>query len=147
MERTLAYLKPNAIQRTLVGEIISMIEAKGLKIVAMKLLLMGRDQAEELYREHADKDFFDGLMKFVVSGPVVLMVLEGDNAVRRLRQLTGSTDPQEAAPGTIRGRFGVTARRNLIHASDSVESAAREIGIFFKKEELIDYTRHIEGEF
>jgi nucleoside-diphosphate kinase len=147
MERTLAFLKPNAIQRSLVGEIISMIEEKGLKIVAMKLLLMNKDQAEKLYREHADKDFFDGLMKFVISGPVIAVVLEGSNAVKRLRHITGNNDPLEACPGTIRGRFGVTVRRNLIHSSDSVDSAAREISIFFKEEELIDYVRTIEGEF
>jgi nucleoside-diphosphate kinase len=146
MERTFAYLKPNAIQRGLVGETITTLENKGLKIVALKMTVMDEHLAGELYREHEGKDFFVPLMKFVQSGPVVVMVLEGENAIKRLRHIVGKTDPLEADTGSIRGRYGVSVRKNLIHASDSFESASREIALFFEEKEIMDYTLALEGE-
>jgi len=146
MERTFAYLKPNAIQRGLVGETITTLENKGLKIVALKMTVMDEHLAVELYREHEGKDFFVPLMKFVQSGPVVVMVLEGENAIKRLRHIVGKTDPLEADTGSIRGRYGVSVRKNLIHASDSFESASREIALFFEEKEIMDYTLALEGE-
>ena len=146
MERTFAYLKPNAIQRGLVGEIITTLENKGLKIVALKMIEMDKYLAGELYREHVGKDFFEPLMKFVQSGPVVAMVLEGENAIKRLRHTVGKTDPLEADAGSIRGRYGVSVRKNLIHASDSLESALREIELFFEEGEIMDYTLTLEEE-
>ncbi|KUK82342.1 MAG: Nucleoside diphosphate kinase [Mesotoga prima] len=146
MERTFAYLKPNAIQRGLVGEIIRRIEEKGLKILALKMLMISESKARELYREHAGKDFYEPLLAFIQSGPVVAIVLEGEDAVQRLRILIGKTDPVQADPGSIRGRFGVSVRKNLIHASDSIESAIRETNIFFDKTEILDYSLLIEGQ-
>ncbi|HNU22799.1 nucleoside diphosphate kinase [Mesotoga sp. Brook.08.YT.4.2.5.1] len=146
MERTFAYLKPNAIQRGLVGEIIRRIEEKGLKILALKMLMISESKARELYREHAGKDFYEPLLGFIQSGPVVAIVLEGEDAVQRLRILIGKTDPVQADPGSIRGRFGVSVRKNLIHASDSIESAIRETNIFFDKTEILDYSLLIEGQ-
>jgi len=147
LEKTFAYLKPNTIQRGLVGEILRGIEEKGLKIVALKMLKISESMARELYREHAGKDFYEPLLAFIQSGPVVAMVLEGENAVRRLRILVGKTDPLEAAPGSIRGRFGVSIRKNLIHASDSTESSNREIKIFFEESEINNYSLLNEGQF
>jgi len=146
MERTFAYLKPNAIQRGLVGEIIRRIEEKGLKILALKMLMISESKARELYREHAGKDFYEPLLGFIQSGPVVAIVLEGEDAVQRLRILIGKTDPVQADPGSIRGRFGVSVRKNLIHVSDSIESAIRETNIFFDKTEILDYSLLIEGQ-
>jgi len=147
LEKTFAYLKPNTIQRGLVGEIIRRIEEKGLKIVALKMLTISESMARELYREHAGKDFYEPLLAFIQSGPVVAMVLEGENVVQRLRNLVGKTDPLEAAPGSIRGRFGVSIRKNLIHASDSIESSNRETNIFFEESEMNDYSLMNEGQF
>jgi nucleoside-diphosphate kinase len=146
VERTFAYLKPNSIQRGLVGEIIRRIEEKGFKIVALKMLRISESRARELYREHAGKEFYEPLLAFVQSGPVVAMILEGEDAVKRLRVLVGKTDPTEAYPGSIRGSFGVSVRKNLIHASDSVENAEREARIFFDESEINDYSLVIEGQ-
>lgn len=144
MERTYVMIKPDGVQRNLVGEIIRRIEAKGYKIVAMKFLRLTREMAEEHYREHVGKPFYEGLIEYITSGPVVAMVLEGKNVVKGMRTLMGATNPLEAAPGTIRGDFGLDVGRNVIHGADSVESAAREIAIYFKPEELVEYTKSEE---
>lgn len=141
MERTYIMIKPDGVQRNLVGEIISRIEAKGYKIVAMKLLRLTKEMAEDHYREHVGKPFYEGLIEYITSGPVVAMVLEGKNVVKGMRTLMGATNPLEAAPGTIRGDFGLDVGRNVIHGADSVESATREIAIYFKPEELVEYNK------
>ncbi|MEA2066308.1 MAG: nucleoside-diphosphate kinase [Thermotogota bacterium] len=144
MERTFVYLKPNTIKRQLIGKVLSRFEKRGLKIVAMKMVQMTDDQAEELYREHKGLDFYEPLLKFVTSGPVVVMVLEGPRAVELVRHTIGKTDPMEAESGSIRGDYGVTVRKNIVHASDSVESAEREISIFFEKYELCTYSIRLD---
>lgn len=139
IERTFTMLKPGVLSRRIAGEIISRIERKGLDIVGMKLMRIPRTLAEEHYAEHKEKTFFGELVDYICSGPVVAMVLEGDNAIALLRKLCGSTKPEEAAPGTIRGDFAMHTNLNIIHASDSPESARREINLFFKPEELIGW--------
>ncbi len=134
-------IKPDAVQRGLIGEIISRLERKGLKIVAMKMLNVSRELAERHYAEHREKPFFESLVDYITSAPVVAMVVEGKNAVKVVRTLVGATNPQEALPGTIRGDFGMDIGRNVIHASDSLESAEREISLFFKPEEIVEYKR------
>jgi nucleoside-diphosphate kinase len=135
-ERTLVLLKPDAVERRLVGEIIRRIEQKGLKIVAMKLMRVERGLAERHYAEHREKPFYSELINFITSGPIVAMVVEGPEAISVVRALMGATNPFEAQPGTIRGDFGLDLTANLIHGSDSYESAAREIELFFQPEEL-----------
>lgn len=132
-------LKPGVLSRRIAGEIISRVERKGLDIVGMKIMRIPQTLAEEHYVEHKDKAFFGELVDYICSGPVVAMVLEGDNAIALLRKLCGSTKPEEAAPGTIRGDFAMHTNLNIIHASDSPESARREINLFFKPEELIGW--------
>ena len=139
IERTFTMLKPGILSRRIAGEIISRIERKGLDIVGMKLMRIPRTLAEEHYAEHKAKAFFGELVDYICSGPVIAMVLEGDNAIALLRKLCGSTKPEEAAPGTIRGDFAMHTNLNIIHASDSSESARREINLFFKPEELIGW--------
>lgn len=139
VERTFTMLKPGILSRRIAGEIISRIERKGFDIVGMKLLRIPRTLAEEHYAEHKAKAFFGELVDYICSGPVIAMVLEGDNAIALLRKLCGSTKPEEAAPGTIRGDFAMHTNLNIIHASDSSESARREINLFFKPEELIGW--------
>jgi len=141
VERTFVMVKPDGVQRGLVGEIISRIERKGLKIVAMKMLRIPKELAEEHYAEHRAKPFFSSLLSYITSGPVVAMVVEGKNAVKVVRKLVGATNPSEAEPGTIRGDFGLDLGRNVVHASDSAASAEREIGLFFRNEEILDYRR------
>ena len=138
-ERTFAMLKPGVLSRRAAGEIIGRIERKGFDIVGLKLMRIPRALAEEHYAEHRSKPFFAELVGYITSGPVVLMVLEGEDAVALLRRLCGSTKPLEAAPGTIRGDYAMHTNLNIIHASDSPESAAREIGLFFKLEEILDW--------
>jgi len=140
MERTLVLLKPDAVQRRLVGRIISRFEDKGLKIVGMKLMQVTRELAERHYAEHREKPFFSELVSFITSSPIVAMVVEGPGAIDEVRRLMGKTDPREAAPGTIRGDYGLSITQNLVHGSDSPESAAREIPIFFSEGELFDYS-------
>jgi len=118
---------------------VSRIERKGLKIIAMKLMHMSKELAEKQYEEHRGKEFYESLLAYMTSGPVLSMVLKGADAVAALRQLCGATNPAQASPGTIRGDFAQITRKNIIHASDSPESAAREIGLFFSKEELCEY--------
>jgi nucleoside-diphosphate kinase len=137
MERTFIALKPDAVQRGLIGEIISRFERKGFKLVGMKLMNVTREMAEEHYGEHSAKPFFKGLVDFITSGPIVAMAWEGDNVVETARKMMGATNPKDAAPGTIRGDFSVDLGRNVIHGSDSVASAQRELKIFFSDSELL----------
>jgi nucleoside-diphosphate kinase len=131
VERTLVILKPDAVQRGLIGEIVRRLEARGLKVVALDMRTVERQTAARHYAEHEGKPFYAGLIDYITSGPVVLMVLEGPNAVAVTRATMGKTNPVEAGPGTIRGDLGLMTGRNLIHGSDSPESAAREVALFF----------------
>ena len=130
-QRTLVLLKPDAVRRGLVGDVVSRFEAKGLSIVAMELRAIDGDKADEHYADHVEKDFYPPLREFVTSGPLVAMVLEGDEAIEVVRALNGATDGRKAAPGTIRGDLSLSNRENLVHGSDSPESAEREIKIWF----------------
>jgi len=140
-ERTFVLLKPDAVQRALVGEIFGRFERRGLKIVAMKMIRVPRSLGETYYAEHKGKPFFDPLMSYITAGPVVAMILEGDGAVAAVRRMMGKTNSAEAEPGTIRGDLALTIGRNLIHGSDSLESAKREIPLFFKPDEIQSYGR------
>jgi nucleoside-diphosphate kinase len=131
MDRTLILVKPDAFARRLTGEVLARFERKGLTIVAMKHMTVGRDLAERHYEEHRQKPFFGELVAFITGGPLVALVLEGHEAVTAARQVIGATNPLEAAPGSIRGDFGLEVQTNLVHGSDSPESATREIGLFF----------------
>ena len=131
MDRTLILVKPDAFARGLTGEIVARFERKGLRIVALKLMTMDRDLAERHYAEHEGKPFFEELVTFIISGPLVAMVLEGHESVTAARQVIGATDPLEAAPGSIRGDFALEVGQNMVHGSDSGESAAREVALFF----------------
>src|SRR6059036_1763391 len=144
-ERTFVLLKPDAVHRGLVGASVQRFERRGLKLVALKSMNVSRQLAETYYAEHKRKPFFEGLVKYVTSSPVVAMVLEGDAAVAIVRKMMGTTNAAEAEPGTIRGDFGLTIGRNLIHGSDSPASAKREIDLFFRREELLEYERIDEG--
>lgn len=139
MEKTLVILKPNAIQRELIGELISRFERRGIKITAMKLSRISLETAEQHYAEHAGKSFYEDLITFITSGPSVIMILESLNAVEIVRSMVGSTNPADAVSGTIRGDYATSPGHNMIHASDSVESAIREINLFFKPEEIHEY--------
>lgn len=132
-------IKPDGVQRRLVGKILQRIEECGFKIVAMKLLKISREMAEKHYSIHKGKDFFEGLINYITSGPVVAMVVEGKDAIERLRKIVGSTNPKDAMPGTIRGDFAQDIGRNIIHASDSKETADKEIKLWFSKDEIVDY--------
>ena len=131
IERTYSMIKPDGVENRHVGEIISRIERAGLTIEKMELTMVTPEQAAENYKEHEGKPFYDGLISYITSGPVVKMVVSGENAVATMRKLMGATNCAQAAPGTIRGDFGLTVDQNVIHGSDSVESAEREIGVFF----------------
>ena len=139
MERTLVMLKPDAVQRGFVGRILARFEAKGLKIVALKLARVDRALAERQYALHKGKDFYEPLIRFITSAPVVFVALEGKGAVAVARKMMGATFGPNAEPGTIRGDFGMSNRFNLVHGSDTPEAAQREIAIFFRPEELIDW--------
>ena len=143
-ERTLVLLKPDAVQRGLAGRIISRLEDRGLKIVGLKLMQMDMPTAQRHYAEHVEKPFFAGLAEFMMSRPLIAMAVEGKNAVEVVRKTMGATNPQNAEPGTIRGDLAVDIARNLIHGSDSPESAARELAIFFEDGDLLDYSRDVE---
>jgi nucleoside-diphosphate kinase len=145
VERTFVMVKPDGVQRGLVGEIISRLERKGLKIVAIKMLKIPMEMAEKHYEEHKNKPFFSSLISYITSGPVVAMVVEGKNAVKVVRKLVGATNPAEAEPGTIRGDFGLDLGRNVVHASDSITSAEREIRLFFKDDEILNYERDLDA--
>jgi len=141
MERTFLMIKPDGVQRGLIGEIIKRIECKGLKIVAMKMMRVSRELAEKHYEEHRGKPFYESLVSYITSSPVVAMVLEGKNAVQVVRRMIGATDPFEASPGTIRGDFGMEIGRNVVHAADSHKSAEKEISLYFSEEEILEYRR------
>lgn len=143
-ERTLVIIKPDAVQRGLIGEITARFERRGLKIAAMRLETVSRETAEQHYGEHEGKPFYDGLVDYITSSPSVLMVLEGPGAIAITRTTMGATKPAEANPGTIRADFGLEIGRNLVHGSDSVESAAREVELFFG-DSVIDYDRAIDA--
>jgi nucleoside-diphosphate kinase len=134
-------VKPDGVQRAHIGDIITRIERAGLKIIAMKILQVTREQAEKHYAVHEGKPFYEGLIRYMTSGPTVAMVVEGWDAVKHARRLVGPTDPHDAAPGSIRGDYGLDIRRNIVHAADSVENAKIEYSIYFDEEELILYTR------
>ncbi|MDT7875774.1 MAG: nucleoside-diphosphate kinase [Sulfolobaceae archaeon] len=137
IQRTFVMIKPDGVKRRLVGEIISRFEKRGLNIIGLKMVQMDRSIAEKLYEEHKGKSFFEELINYVTSGPVVCMVVEGDEAVSVVRKMIGNTDPKEAPPGTIRGDYALSKAENVIHASDSEEKAKREMSIFFSEDELI----------
>ncbi len=141
VERTFVMLKPDAVQRGLVGEIISRFEQRGLKIVAMKMVHIDREFAHRHYAVHVGKPFFEGLINYITSGPVVAMVLEGTNAIEVARATMGATNPAKAMPGTIRADFALEMGRNLVHGSDGPETAAFEIGLWFADHELLNYER------
>ncbi len=145
MERTFVMVKPDGVQRALVGEIVSRFERRGFKLVGMKMMRIPRELAERHYEEHRDKPFFAPLLAYITSGPAVCMVVEGENAVAIVRSMMGKTNPQDATPGTIRGDFAQVTGRNIIHGSDSSESARREISLFFNDYELQKYERPDEG--
>lgn len=143
-ERSLVLIKPDAMQRGLAGEIISRLEKRGLKIVAMKMLQMDKALAQRHYAVHAGKAFFSDLVNFITSSPIIAIVFQGENAVAIIRQTMGGTDPTEADSGTIRGDFGIDIGHNLVHGSDSLENASGEIDLFFSPEEMFDYDRDID---
>jgi nucleoside-diphosphate kinase len=140
MQRSLIIFKPDCVQRRLVGPILGRFEAKGLRIAALKLMQVGRALGAKHYAEHQGKPFFEGLIQFITARPVLVGVLEGNEAIAVVRAMLGATNGTAAAPGTIRGDFSISKQNNLIHGSDSPESAAREIAIWFKPEEVLDYT-------
>jgi len=144
VERTLILVKPDAMQRGLAGEILARFERRGLRLVGLRLLKVDKAMAKRHYAEHIGKPFFDGLVDYITSSPIVAAVFEGSNAVAAARQLMGSTRPTEAAPGTIRADFGLEVGRNLVHGSDSVASAKREIEIFFEGQRLTSWKRDVD---
>jgi nucleoside-diphosphate kinase len=143
-ERTLILLKPDAVQRQLVGKIIERYEARGLRIIGMKMVHADRDLAEQHYAVHREKPFFAGLVEFITSAPLIAMAVEGLNAVAVVREINGATRPHEAAPGSIRGDLALDTGHNLVHGSDSVENAAGELALWFKPEELFAYARGLD---
>ena len=143
-ERTLVLVKPDGVQRLLAGRIISRFEERGLKIVGLKLVKVDRDLAERHYAIHRERPFFRSLVDFITSRPLVALALEGPNAIAVVRLMVGSTRPNEAAPGTIRGDFALETAQNLIHASDGPETAAMELDLWFRPAELLDYAREID---
>ena len=145
MERTLVLVKPDGVQRGLVGEVISRLERRGLKLVGMKLMQVDDALARQHYGEHVDRPFFAGLVAFITSSPVVAMAWEAENAVEAVRNTMGQTNPTTSPPGTIRGDLALDIGRNLVHGSDSPESAERELGLFFGAGELLDYARANDG--
>lgn len=145
MERTLIIVKPDGVQRGLIGNVIERFERRGLKIVGLKMIQVSRELAEQHYAEHRGKPFFEGLVGFITSSPVVVGVLEGPSAIDVVRATVGATNPATSAPGTIRADFGLTIGRNLIHASDGGDAAQREVSLFFSADELVSYERSIDG--
>ncbi len=144
MERTLVIVKPDGVQRGLVGEIIQRFEKRGFRLSAIKMVQVSHELAEQHYAVHKGKFFYDGLVSYIASSPVVAMVVEGHEAIKTVRAMVGSTRPYEAAPGTIRGDLALMGLRNLIHASDAPETAASEIALWFKPEEVLTYTRDVD---
>jgi len=144
VERSLVLVKPDGVQRGLVGEVIARLERRGLRMVAAKFMAVSRELAEEHYAVHKGKPFYDGLIDYITSAPVMAMVWEGPRAIELIRQTMGATRPWDAAPGTIRHDFAVTVGRNITHASDSVENGAAEAALWFKAEELVDWSRDLD---
>ncbi len=144
MDRTLVLIKPDALQRGLAAEILSRLELRGLKIVGLRLMRMDQSLARRHYAEHEGKPFLDSLVRFITSGPLIAAVFEGPNAVEGVRGLMGATDPQQAAPGTIRGDLGLFIQSNLIHGSDSPEAAERETALFFADDDIVSWERSID---
>jgi len=138
MERTLVMIKPDGVERNLIGKVISIFEEKGLKVVALKKVRLSKEQAKAFYIVHKERPFYEDLTNYMSSGPIVAMVLEGENAIKRVREIMGATDPKEAAEGTIRKLYGLDKEKNTVHGSDSPESAAREIAFFFSEYELMN---------
>lgn len=136
MERTFIAIKPDGVQRGLVGEIIGRFEKKGFTLVGLKMMIVSRELAEQHYDVHRERPFFNGLVEFIISSPVVAMVWEGEGVVASARKIIGATNPLNSEPGTIRGDYGISIGRNLIHGSDAIETAQREISLWFKEEEL-----------
>ena len=145
MERTFIAIKPDGVQRGLVGNVISRFENKGFTLVGLKVMSVSRELAETHYGVHKEKPFFTGLVEFITSGPVVAMVFEGDGVVASARKIIGATNPLNAEPGTIRGDFGVSIGRNLIHGSDAIETAQSEIALWFKEDELVNWEPTIKS--
>ena len=141
MEKTLVLVKPDGVQRGLSGEIISRFENRGLKLVGLKLMQVTEQLAKQHYNEHTERPFFPGLVNFITSGPIIAMAWEGDNAISIVRQTMGTTNPVEASPGTIRGDLAINIGRNVVHGSDGLESAKRELDLFFNQGEILDYSR------
>lgn len=141
IERTFSIIKPDAVAKNVIGEIYSRFEKNGLRIVAAKMLHLTREQAEGFYAEHSARGFFNDLVAFMISGPVIMQVLEGENAVAKHREIMGATNPKEAAPGTIRADFANSIDENAVHGSDALATAQREIAFFFADSELCDRTR------
>ena len=139
MEKTFSMIKPDGIQRGLIGEILQRFEKKGIKIAAMKFMMIDKELAAKHYEAHKGKGFYDDLIRFITSSPVLAMVFEGEDVINIVRKLAGATSPESALPGTVRGDYSLDVEYNLIHASDSKESAEREISLFFKEKEIIDY--------
>jgi nucleoside-diphosphate kinase len=144
LQRTLLLVKPDGVQRALVGRVLARFEERGLKIVGLKLVQTSRELAGEHYAAHREKPFFGGLVDFITSSPLVAVALEGPNAIAIVRAMNGATRPHEAAPGSVRGDFAVETAQNLVHASDSPESAEAELALWFKPEELLSYERDID---
>ena len=144
MERTLVLVKPDGVQRALIGEVISRLERRGLRLAAAKFMAVSKELAETHYAIHKGKPFYDGLISYITSAPVMAMVWEGPQAVAAVRQTMGATKPVEAAPGTLRHDFALEVGRNLTHASDSVENGAKEVALWFKQEELVDWSREVD---
>ena len=144
MQRTLVLIKPDAVQRGLSGEIIARLERRGLKLVGLKMLHVSQDLAHRHYGAHVDKPFFSSLVDFITSSPLIAIAVEGENAVDVVRTTMGATNPVDASPGTVRGDYGLTIGMNLIHGSDSPESAETELALFFDESEIIDYERGID---
>ncbi|MBC1482433.1 nucleoside-diphosphate kinase [Listeria immobilis] len=144
MEQTYVMVKPDGVERGLIGEIVAKIEKKGIKLVAAKLIQIDRNLAEQHYAEHIGKPFFEDLIGFITSGPVFAMVLEGDDVIKIARRMMGKTNPSEADPGTIRADYAIHTNRNVIHGSDSPESAKREIQLFFAPNEILSYEKAVD---
>jgi nucleoside-diphosphate kinase len=145
MERTMVIVKPDGVQRGLIGEVLRRLETRGLKLVGLKMMAVSEELARRHYGVHEGKPFFEGLIKYITAAPVVVAVLEGKDAVATVRATVGATNPVQAASGTIRGDLAVEIGRNLVHSSDSPETAASEVALFFKEEELIDWRRDVDG--
>lgn len=141
MEKTFLMVKPDGVQRNLIGEIVGRFERKGFQLVGAKLMLISNELAEQHYGEHKERPFFGELVDFITSGPVFAMVWEGENVIATARQMMGATNPKDSQPGTIRGDFAVIVGKNIIHGSDSAASAEREIALFFKEEEILSYSK------